>query len=1065
MRRANLPDPHGLLAWVARHRTLPNLIMVIMIAAGLLALTRIRAQYFPDVVQPEVTVQVAWPNAGAEDVDRAIVQLIEPSMLGIDGVTNVTSRSAEGSARLTMEFEPGHDIGQATEDVQTAVTSIRTLPTDAEDPVVRRGAWRDQVTDVVITGPVGLDQLGRFADELVARLFAEGISRTTIQGLAAPETLIEVASVELMRHDVTMREIADAIAAETQGEPAGDMGKGARVRSGDEARAPADIAAIVLRSKPDGTKLTVGDVATVISQPGNRSRAFYVGLDPAMTVRVDRSDQGDAVRMQAEVEAVAAAMQPSLPAGVAVELVRARADQISDRMTFMLENGLYSGLGLVLIILFLFLNAKSAFWVASGIPIALLAAIAVMHVTGMTLNMISMFALILMLGVVVDDAIVVAEHADFRARTLGEPPQLAAERAASRMALPIIASTLTTITAFAALVSLGGRFGEIIADIPLTVIIVMTVSLIECFLILPAHMAHALRTTRTDAWYDWPSRTVLKGFGWFQTRLFRPFMRRAIAARYVVVAGAIFLLASQVAVFLRGDLPFRFFNAPEQATVFGNFSMLPGATRQDSLKMMAELQRATEALITRHTAEDGVSPAKSVIAEVGGGAGRGLSGAETKDGDLLGGISIELIDRDLRDWSAQDFVSDLQSSVIPHPMLEELSFRGGRFGPGGNAISVDLFGADAVTLKAAAETIKTALARFPEVSALEDTLAYDKDELILSLSPQGQALGFSIEQLGRDLRDKLGGIEAATFPDGTRSAAIRVELPEGEITADFLDHTLIRAAPEVYVPLADVVDVRQTSGFSSILRENGARVVTVSGDLNEDDPARAAEVQRILTEQILPAIVADFGVDQRLSGLAEQQRAFLGDAAVGLILALGGIYVCLVWVFQRWFQPLVIMSVIPFGMIGALWGHAHWQVPLSLFSIVGMIGMTGIIVNDSIVLIDTINDYSRTRALRPAIVDAVNDRLRPVLLTTLTTILGLTPLLYSDSAQAEFLMPTVITMVYGLGVGMFVVLIAVPSIVAIQGDIGSPLASLRRMVVSRRRVVAHLARQRQKTSA
>jgi multidrug efflux pump subunit AcrB len=312
-----------------------------------------------------------------------------------------------------------------------------------------------------------------------------------------------------------------------------------------------------------------------------------------------------------------------------------------------------------------------------------------------------------------------------------------------------------------------------------------------------------------------------------------------------------------------------------------------------------ELQRAVDAVSAAYLARDGVAPVTSVIAQLGGSAGPGLSGAEGKDADLLGGIAIELIDRDSRSWPAADFVRDLQDEVRAHPLMEELSFRGGRFGPGGNALSVDLFGAEATTLKAAAEAIKTALARFPEVSGLEDTLAYDKEELILTLSPQGEALGFSIDTLGRSLRDMLGGIEAASFPDGPRSATIRVELPKSELTADFLERTLMRADAGVYVPLADIVQVTQRSGFSSIRRENGARIVTVSGDLNEDDPARAAEVQRVMSAEILPQVTADFGVEQRLSGLAAQQTEFLGDAAIGLIFALGGIYLCLAWVFQR----------------------------------------------------------------------------------------------------------------------------------------------------------------------
>ncbi|RUS60736.1 efflux RND transporter permease subunit [Pseudorhodobacter sp. E13] len=1034
----------GLLSYFTRHNTLANLLLAVMIVAGLAAATRIRAQFFPDVIISEVTVSVQWSGAGAEDVDRAIVQVLEPALLTVDGVTDATSRASEGSARITLEFEPGTDLTQAAEDVQSAVDSINTLPEDAEEPAVRRGAWRDRVTDVVITGPVSVDQLGRFADEFTARLFDQGITRTTISGLADPQILVEVPSINLIRHDVTMSEIAAAISAEVDSAPAGDVGGGAaRVRTGQEARSATQIAAIVLRQAADGTTLTVGDLATVTRQAADRGRATFVGPNPAITVRVDRSDTGDAIRMQADVQAVADRMLPLLPPDVQIELVRARAEQITGRLNLLLDNALM-GLGLVVALLFLFLNARTALWVAAGIPVSLLAAVGIMYGAGLTINMISLFALIITLGIVVDDAIVVGEHADFRARHMGEGAIEASENAAQRMAMPVVASTLTTIIAFAGLVTIGGRFGTLIADIPFTVIAVLLASLVECFLILPNHMAHALRAARAEAWYDWPSRQVNKGLQWLIRVAVRPFTAFVIRARFATMALAVLLLASQAALFISGDLKFRFFNAPEQSSISGNFAMLPGATRDDTLAMMREMQRATDAVSARYAAEHGTNPALFVMTEIGGGTGRGLSSAETKDADLLGGISIELIEPDDRPYSSFTYIADLEEEVRRHPLLEELSFRGGRFGPGGDALSVDLTGADATTLKAAAEALKTALAPYPEVSALEDSLAYDKDELILSLTPQGQALGFAIDTLGRSLRDRLNGIEAASFPDGPRSATVQVELPDSELTADFLDSMLLRAAPGVYVPLADIVTVERRSGFSTIRRENGLRIVTVSGDIAEDDPARAAEVQRALTEDILPKLQEDFGVTTRQSGLAEQQREFLGDATLGLIFCLLGIYMVLAWVFASWTRPVVVMAVIPFGLIGAIYGHDAWGVPLSMFSIVGMIGMTGIIINDSIVLISTIDQYGEKRGLYPAIIDAVADRLRPVLLTTATTVLGLAPLLYERSSQAEFLRPTVITLVYGLGFGMLLVLVLVPAVLAVQGDLARQINAFKR---------------------
>ncbi len=1038
------PRVGGILGYFTRHRTAANLLLVLLIAAGVAAAPRMRAQFFPDVVIDNVRVSVAWDGAGAEDVDRAIVQLLEPALLAVEGVESSEAVSREGSAQIALDFEPGWDMARAAADVEAAVDAVSNLPEEAEDPVVRRGAWHDRVTDVVITGPVGVDQLGRFADEFVTRLFAAGVTRTTIRGVAAPETVVEVASASLVRHDISMREIADAIAGEAEADPAGDVeGANARVRTGSAKTAADQIAAIVLRSNPDGSKLTIGDVAAIRVGGVDRERAYFVGENPAISVRIDRSDRGDAIRIQRQVEDVAAELELTLPDGVSVDLIRTRAEAITGRLNILLDNGLL-GLGLVLALLFLFLNARTAFWVAAGIPVAMTATIAMMYAFGFTLNMISLFALIITLGIVVDDAIVVGEHADHRARRLGESPVEAAENAARRMFPPVFSATLTTIIAFFGLVAIGGRFGDLIADIPFTVIVVLAASLMECFLILPNHMAHSIAHSARAHWYDFPSRMVNRGFRWFREVVFRRMIGLVVRARYPVFAGAVLVLATQVAPFITGELQWRFFNAPERGSVSGNFAMAPGATRADTLEMMREMQRAAEAVAKRLEEEHGRNPLDYVIAEIGGNTGRALSGVETKETFQLGSIAIELIDPDLRPYSSFQFVADLQDEVRRLPLVETVSFRGWRSGPGGDALDVQLFGADSDTLKAAAEALKAELAQFPEVSALEDTLAYDKEEFILELTPQGQALGFTIDALGRVLRHRLNGIEAATYPDGPRSAAIRVELPAGELTADFLDRTRMRTAAGQYVALADIVSVETRAGFSTVRRENGLRLVSVSGDISEDDPARATAITDTLQASILPGIEERFGVASALSGLTEQESEFLNDARTGFLLCLLGIYLCLAWIFSSWTRPAVVMSVIPFGLVGAFWGHMYWDVPLSMFSVVGLIGMTGIIINDSIVLVTTVDEYAEDRGLFPAIVDGACDRLRAVFLTTATTVLGLAPLLYEQSQQAQFLKPTVITLVYGLGFGMLLVLLVVPALLAMQQDLGRQIAGLRR---------------------
>ena len=1038
----------GILSYFARHKTAANLLLVLLVMAGLYAAPQMRAQFFPDVIVDDIDVVVKWEGAGAEDVDAAIIQLLEPELQSVDGVTETTATSREGSANVTMAFEPGWDMSQAQEDVQAALDAINNLPSDAEDPEIGRGRWSDRVTDVVIKGPVGVDQLANFADEFVTRLFAVGVTRTTIRGLAAPETIVEVTSLSLIRHDVTMAEIASAIAAEAETDPAGDVSGSARVRTGVAKRSADEIAGIVLRSASDGTQLTIGDVARIRVEGIDRERAYFVGDEPAISIRVDRSANGDAIRMQRKVETVARDMEVSLPAGVEIDLIRTLAESITGRLNILLDNGLM-GLGLVVVLLFLFLNARTALWVAAGIPVSMMATIAIMFMAGFTINMISLFALIITLGIVVDDAIVVGEHADFRARRLGEDPATAAENAARRMFTPVFSATITTVIAFFGLVAIGGRFGDLIIDIPFTVIVVLLASLVECFLILPNHMKHALTHTAKDHWYDWPSRQVNKGFRWVREQMFRPFVAGVIWARYPVIALVVAVLASQVALFIKGDVQWRFFNAPERSSVTGNFAMVPGATRDDTMEVMRTLQKTVDELGAKYEAEHGLNPIKFALAEIGGTSGRGLAGQETKEQDQLGSIAIELIDPDLRPYSSSAFVTELQDAVPRHPMLETVSFRGWRSGPGGDAIDIELSGASTAQLKQAAEVLKAQLARYGEVSALEDSLAYDKEELVLELTPQGQALGLTIDELGQTLRSRLNGIEAATYPDGPRSAAIRVELPSGELTSDFLDRMLIRTGPStagegVYVPLADIVTVDRRTGFSTIRRENGIRVVSVTGDLSEDDPDRATEITEEIRGDILPKLEEDFGISTYMSGLAEDERNFLDDALTGLVLCLAGIYLTLSWVFSSWSRPFVVMAIIPFGLVGTIWGHYLWEVPISMFSVVGMIGMVGIIINDSIVLVTTVDEYAEDRGLIPAIIDGTADRLRPVFLTTATTVLGLAPLLYETSKDAQFLKPTVITLTYGLGFGLVLVLLVVPSLLAIGHDLGRNMRAARR---------------------
>lgn len=1051
MRSPGGPRFASFLDYMVRHRTAANLLLALMLIAGLAAGTQIRTQFFPDFVREEVDVDVSWPGAGPDDLDRSVVEILGPQLLAINGVDEATSVSREGRASINLEFEDGWDMGQATDEVKAAVDQARSsLPDGIEEPVVSRGVYRDRVTDVVIYGPVDIDQLARFAEDLQTVLFRGGVTRVSIQGLANPIIRINVGESMLVRHDLSLREIADVVSAEMETTPAGDVsGSGARLRTGQTRRSEQELGEIVLKAPSQGEKLQLRTVADIVTEGVESGRAYYHKGVPAVVLRVDRSAQGDTISIQRDVERITASFQETLPEGVVVQLTRTRSQNIIDRMNILIENGLF-GLSLVLAFLFLFLSARTAFWVAAGIPVAMMATIGLMYAFGLTLNMVSVFALIICLGIVVDDAIVVGEHADSLHRR-GYPPAEAASLAARRMTAPVFSASITTLIAFIGLIAIGGRFGTLIADIPFTVAVVLIASLVECFLILPAHMNHALSASKKQRWYDLPNRVFNRGFVWFREHLFRRFINWIITVRYPVLGFSVMILLLSLTLFMDGSVRWRFFNAPERSVVSASIAMMPGAERDDTKDMIAELERALDVVNTRYSEEYGEEAVLFALSTVGGTAGRGLRGADSKDVDQLGGISIELIDPDLRPYSAFQFIGDWRKEINRPPLLETLALRGERSGPGGDAIDVRLYGTSTENLKAAAESLKQALAPLDGVSALEDTLAYDKPELSLTLTPKGEALGFTTDDVARILRNRLEGIEVAEFPVGRRTAKVKVLMPDEETDASFLYTTRIRTDAGTHVSLSEIVQVDSSYGFASVRRSDGLRTLSVSGDVSEDDPEAASRVTSLLENELLPQLAAEFDVESEMSGLAEQEKSFISEAMIGFALCLAGIYLTLCWIFESWTRPLMIMVIIPFGSIGMLWGHYIHGVPLSMFSVVGFIGMSGIIINDSIVLVTTIDEYARNHSFRQALVNGVCDRLRAVVLTTATTVFGLAPLLFETSRQAQFLKPTVITLSYGLGVGLFLVILLVPALLALQRDFGQSVSSGRRLLKAKGR--------------
>lgn len=1035
--------------YLVRHRTGANLLMLMMVIGGLVAATQIRAQFFPDVVIEQIEISVRWSGAGPSDIDDGIVAVLQPQLRAVEGVRSISSVARDGQGRIRLEFEPDWDMGRAADEVKAAIDSTTTLPEDADEPKVKRRAYRDRVTDVLVTGPVAMDQLVGIADELRGRLLDAGVAKTRIVGLPKEIMRVSLRDDELEHYGLSLRDVADRIQAEGQTSPAGEVEDGTAIRAGNNRRQVDDVASVALDRETGIEGLTVGDIATIGFDGNERGRSHFVNGAPALLVSVERGAEGNALELQASIESVLEEMRPTLPAGTTLELTGTRVEALADRLSILWTNAGY-GLALVLILLFTFLSARTAFWVAAGIPTALAATLGLMFLAGITINMVSLFALIITLGIIVDDAIVVGEHADHLVKQ-GHDPADAASMAAARMAGPVFAASLTTVIAFAALTLIGGRYGAFIVDIPLTVIMVVLASLVECFLILPAHLNHALRAKARRSWVDGISRRVDRGLDIFRQRFFKPLLRAALRLRYPAVGAAVCLLLVSISLLVDGSVRWRFFDAPERGSINANIAMLPGADRGDTMAMIAEMERALAIVDARYEKTHGKPPVDIAVAKVGDGVGRGLASAEDRDEDLLGGVRVELIDADSRPYSAFQFIQDWEAEIQRPPLLETLAMRGERSGPGGDAIEVKLSGNDLDVLKQASLALQTSLSRFPSVSALEDSLAFGRPELRLALTPLGEDLGFTTAMVARELRDRLAGVTALEFARGPRSAEILVETSEDTLDAAYLDTARLQTPAGGFVHLHEIATLSEVPGYVTIPRENGLNTVTVTGDIAGDDAELAATVGETLAKETLPEIASRFGVNYELGGLAEDEGTFLTDAMLGSLLALVAIYLTLAWIFAGWSKPFLIIIVVPFSVIGMIWGHYWMGVSLSMFSVVGMIGMMGIIVNDSIVLTTAVNEATPRRAVLPAIIDATAGRLRAVLLTTLTTVFGLAPLLFEASRQAQFLKPTVITLVFGLGFGMLLVLVLTPALLAIEHDIRRSVRAFWRLPRARRR--------------
>ena len=1024
-----------LIRLFTRHRTAANLLMVAMLTMGIFGLFRLHTQFFPDIGIDVISVSVEWPGASAEDVDANVVQAIEPEVRFLDGVKRVLSSSLEGKATVAIEFDPGTDMQSALADVETAVGEVTTLPVDSETPEVRRLVRYDTISRIVISGPFSEAALKSVAKDVRDALLERGIDKVDLRGARDEEIWVEVWPETLRRLDLTLADIAERIGVSSQDLPSGATRGGSerQIRSLGLLETAEELRGIEIRSLQSGQKIYLGDVAEVREAFKETDTEVRRDRVRAVELHVRRAVNNDALKLADTVNTYVAQVAPTLPAEMRIEQYNVMADLIRGRINLLLRNGA-GGLILVLAVLFLFLNSRVAFWVEVGIPVSLMGTLGVMLLSGQSINMISLFGLIMAIGIVVDDAIVVGEHAETRHRA-GVPPVEAAESGALHMAVPVTASSLTTIAAFLPLIMITDVIGQVIIAIPFVAVAVILASLVECFLILPGHMRHALRhgggdVGRFRSFFD-------TAFNNFREGSFRRSVGFCLRWRYATLATALATLILSAGLVLGGRVAVQFFAGPEPDIIFANVQMVSGTPRERTQDMLGEMVRALKEVEDRVVAESGTPGVEGfiVMTLVTVGAGVGHQFQSRPSGDQVGGLVVELLPVDERPVRTSDFMVAWEEAIHQQPGVERLTIVPAQAGPPGRDMDVRLNGENLFNLKTAAAEVMALLARYPGVSGIEEDLPYGKEEAVLTVTPHGRALGFTTESVGRQVRNAHEGAIAKRFARGDEEVWVRVRYPKAAVRADRLDSLLLRGTTGAEVLLSEVVREDTKTGFARIRREDGNRQVRVTAELDKRI-TNTAEILSALHRDGLGDIAEHYQLTPYFAGKAEEQERTFGDMRYGAALGLVAIYIILAWTFGSYTRPIVVMGIIPLGFVGATVGHLIMGFDLTILSFVALIGLSGIVVNDSIILVSNIDErLERGDAVHDAITDGACDRLRAVILTSGTTIGGLTPLMFETSLQAQFLIPMAVTIVFGLLAATVLVLLVVPAALGVQDDL------------------------------
>jgi multidrug efflux pump subunit AcrB len=1040
----------AVLAWFARNSVAANLIMILILASGLLTLSNVKQEVFPELALDLITVTVPYLGAAPEEVEEAVCVRIEEEIQSLEGIKRITSRANEGVGSVSVELLPGTDVRKLLDDVKARVDAIDTFPEETEKPIIQEVLNRRQVINVAVSGDTDERTLKaiseRLRDEILLR---PEITQAQVANVRPFEISIEVSENDLRRYDLTFDEVAQAVRRSSLDLPGGSIktaGGEVLLRTKGQAYSGKEFESIILRTRDDGSRVTVGDIASVRDGFAETDQSARFDGKPTALIQVFRVGDEDALKVAGAVKEYIEEARLRLPPGIELTIWGDDSQVLRSRLDLLFKNG-RSGLLLVFILLAVFLRLRLAFWVALGIPVSFLGTIWLMPFFDVSINMISLFAFIVVIGILVDDAIVVGEnvYAQYEKGTFGLEAAVAGVRG---VAVPVVFAVLTTIAAFWPLLTVEGVSGKIMRFIPIIVILTLAFSLFESLFILPSHLSHFKKPVPPPPGWRGVWGRFQNGFNRrfqrFVQNVYRPSLEFGLKYRYIALTGFVFTLFLTLGLVGGGWIKFVFLPRIDADNVVARLTMPLGTPAETTEQAVRRLERTALQLESEFGGSQ--SLVRHVLASIGEQPSLNQAGGPAPSsggfsGSHLGEVDIELVPSEQRSVSSTVIANRWREITGQIPDAVELSFSSSLFSAGA-PIFVQLASADYAALKRAAESLKSRLRDYPGVFDVADSFREGKQEVMLEITPEAESLGLTLSNLGRQVRQAFYGEEVQRIQRGREEIKVMVRYPQDERRSlSNLENKRIRTGGGVAVPFSAAARANLGRGYSSIERTDRRRTVNITAEVDAS-AANANEILADVTRNVLPVLLGDFpGVTYSLEGEQREQSDALTSLRNGFILALIVIFALLAIPFRSYVQPLLVMGVIPFGVVGAIWGHVIMGYNLSLLSFFGIVALTGVVVNDSLVMVDFINRFrAQGESLQKAVREAGVVRFRPIILTSITTFAGLTPLLLERSLQARFLIPMAISLAFGVVFATFITLILVPVSYLILEDVKKAFA-------------------------